>query len=219
MKKSINFFKLGLIFLLLHTLVIKTYAQKIVPQAKNKDYFVPKGWKIYEFAVGDLNNDNLEDYCGIIENRNNSSHPLRTIFIAFRTKNNDLVLQSKSESLIPVDQSFNISSEISISNDVLIINTDWLGKGGRTEWKYVFKYKSKNFKLIGAEYMSGNAEEIIVYDYNLVTGSLLIRETHDKEPTKNRNMEIKRKMKNLPEFQSFKYEGLKLKVEDENLIF
>jgi len=185
---------------------------------------IPKNWVLLDSAIGDLNNDHLNDLCFVIQykdtvtlvkkSENYSDTVLsqpRILVISFfnpASKQFDFVEQSNTFILSHDDPNMEEPYQgISISNQVLQIDfrifmniSGW----GTSDNSYRFRYHDKEFVLIGADGNSfqRNTGEMENRSYNFLTKKVKIEignVSSDKTKVKWRNFEIT-KLKKLRTF-------------------
>jgi hypothetical protein len=142
------------------------------------DDFVPKGWKLIDKVVGDLNKDGLPDMAGVIEEIVSDADKEecswcahRILFIAFNKgsgryklsiQNNDIILShgdggTWGDPFIPIpdqdkyQQGNNQKTGIFINRGTLVIKF-YGGTGYRWSHKYTFRYQNKDWYLIGYDH-------------------------------------------------------------------
>lgn len=156
-------------------------------QKHNPSDFLPKGYKVYEKIIGDLNRDGIEDCILVIkgtdtnnidtdEYRGRLDRNRRGIIILFRKKDayeliakNYNCFSSENE-----DGGMYYPPELSIeiANEKIIVNYH---HGRYGYWKYTFRFSNQDFELIG-------------YDHSEYSGPILNRETSINFLTKKKKV-------------------------------
>ena len=186
-----RFFYLLLFLLSGHT----TFAQdfvfpKLVKQVSRLQQVAPAGWRVIDTAVGDLNNDKLEDLALILEYQSNvrekraygdntteiitENHKPRILVVYFRAKgsrnylksvqNNDFVLRNSEGGSLG-----NPLRSLAIENNKMKMVFEG---GGEWRWKlnYGFRYMNSGWYLAEAGNLSyhNGSGEMIDHQYDFV---------------------------------------------------
>lgn len=187
-------------------------------QGKTFKDFVPKNWKIFDRAFGDLNGDKNPD-CVLITQGNyarflNKNEGLgdnildtnpRMLVILFKS-GDEYKLAKQSNSFIVIPDSPVMTEpfkSVKIRKNVLELGFElWYSAGTwwTAEYSYKFKFLNQEFRLIGADKteLARNTGEIETRSYNFLTGKMNIT-TGD--------IEVERKSK--PRWKTFKLKKLK----------
>lgn len=176
--------------------------------------FVPKGWKIFEQATGDLNKDSIDDVAVIIEKtseRVTDDENMRTLLILFKDKKNQYALECTADRgvILAADEGGAMGDPFSgmeIKKNVLKI--DHFG-GASEKWSTTHRYRYQNnaFHVIGATFGSDYGPENTVYDYNLSNGKMIITTKNLEDKSKNKTENKVQKIV-LPELRRFEPAGV-----------
>lgn len=217
------FFFLGLKFCIAQTF---SYP-KFIKQGTKLEALVPQNWKIIDTAYGDLNNDEADDlavvieyYLPIAENRaygDNETEIIkefqkpRILAIYFKNKqsgnyvfalqNNNFILRAKEGGGMGDPR-----KKITITNQYLQLSFEG---GNNWRWKldYKFKYRNKEWNLIGANntYYNIGSGEMTEKKYNFIDRkvSMITGNIFNRNAGNNRTEEILY-FRDLRTFSTFK---------------
>lgn len=204
---------------------------KIDASGKNITDFIPHNWTLLDSARGDLNNDRSNDLAFIIQYRDSISliktgndfsdtvttQP-RILIISFYDpgtkqyklieQNNTFILNHDNPNMEEPFQDISISKGVLIIDFHIFMN---MGGWGMSNNTYKFRYKKKDFLLIGANYNSTNRASGETEDrsYNFRSKRVKISIGNiatDKQKIEWRNFQIE-KLKTLKNFiQPFTWE-------------
>lgn len=148
------------------------FPQEIPNSGKDVKDFVPKGWKIFKQAEGDLNKDKKNDVVLIIEDTNSANifkneslgNPeinlnLRYLLILFKTEKG-YELKEINKTFLPTEGSEDtpclsdplMDGGIEIKNGAIVLALNyWLSCGSwyTSTNTYTFRYQKNEFELIG----------------------------------------------------------------------
>jgi hypothetical protein len=207
-----------LILVLLFPFILN--AQTFVKESKEIESFVPEGWLLISSAKGDINKDNLEDACCIIQKKmeKDAQFAPRTLLILLKTNHNSYKLDLVSTTAIEARDSFDKESSVEIANGVVKVGINLI-RNGATNWTYIFRYQNNDWYLVGVTLESGNAEFLLKHDFNLSTGKLIVYEKFDNDPKKNLNLVLFHKMKILPKLRNPDLSLLEFKIKGREYSF
>jgi hypothetical protein len=162
--------------------------------------FAPTGWTVLDSVFGDLNNDKLKDIAFVLQHKDSVTfvkhgndedyndtiitqpRVLAIVFYNSTTKQYNLIEQSNSF-ILNHDNPIMTEpfQDITISNETLQIDFFiWysIGSWEMSNNSYKFRYKDKQFELIGADYNSTNrgSGETEDRSYNFLTKKVKISE-------------------------------------------
>jgi len=158
------------------------------------DDFAPKNWEVTDTISGDLNKDGIDDavlilrYQDSIEINEGFRYP-RILVIAFKIGDHyELKLQHNTliefERLAGSGNTGDFDGDtfdgIRIEKGVLILNFKWDIRGAGSLLRYVVRYQSNDFYLIGATSTSGYHASESTYDVNYSTGRYTYDATDDE---------------------------------------
>lgn len=151
---------------------------------------IPNGFQVLEkvkgtpeVAIGDLNNDGINDVAAVLEVKSNPKSGSRGLLIAFGNKNKsyDLKIIAKN-AVLNADEGGvwgDPFESISVNRGSVLLNF-YAGSNDRWYSSYRFRYQNNGFYLIGATTGSyynptTKRENADQEDYNLLTGDYEIR--------------------------------------------
>lgn len=158
---------------------------------KSINDFVPKNWKVFGKASGDLNGDGQTDYVLVLKatyskflNKNESqifnTNP-RILVILFK-ENNGYRIAKQNNEFVFVPDSPSMSEpfqKVKINNRVLQLDFElWYSAGSwsASNYSYKFRFQNGNFYLIGIEKTEWirNSGETETRSYNFLTNKVKI---------------------------------------------
>jgi hypothetical protein len=194
-----------LTFLLLFLAVQTVFSQKsgmnkgfvyptVNKYGKTFDDFSPKNWEITDTIPGDLDKDGVDDfalvldYSDSIKIKDGYKYP-RILLLVFKVRDHyELKLQHNT--LIEYETTAGNGStggwdgdpfeSMEIVNGVLKLHFKWDVRGVGTSIRYVVRYQSNNFYLIGATYKSGYRSDTKTFDVNFSSKKYTCDEINDE---------------------------------------
>ena len=167
------------------------YVYPVTPAAGSSiGDFIPAGWSAIDTASGDLNNDRRPDYAVVLEYPEQTAivrtfgqetveiegRP-RILLVLLRSGNDALTRSCQSNTLILSETEGGMMGDpydgIEITKGILVVSF-WGGSSEKWNLTYRFRYQNAGWFMIGATSGGGNAEASYSYDYNLVTGTIII---------------------------------------------
>jgi len=168
-----------------------TFSYPVLPDdGASMEEFIPSGWSVLAVDSGDLDKDMTIDIALVLEyndsirvDDNVLAQP-RVFAILFRNNKNGYDLALQSDSLIPMNDQWNMEDPfnencLSIKKGVLELNFSVFHTAGSwctTGYSYKFRYQNGEFLLIGADFSTfwrNGANPSAEYSYNFITGKKL----------------------------------------------
>jgi hypothetical protein len=170
----------------------KNANNEIASKEQSLDKFIPDNWVIVDTAIGDLNNDNVEDVAIVIQNTDKKNIILsdtlngadflninpRSLIVLFKDPNTNEYKQIiKNDKFIPIDGTppeIGPYGDIEIKKGNLKLNFSIFYSAGRSDASsnsYLFRYQNNDLALIGAEtsYTHRMTGESVKYSINFLT--------------------------------------------------
>jgi hypothetical protein len=131
---------------------VKPETPDLIKFGKSIDSFIPEGWKLIKSGKGDLNNDGLEDICGIIEyninDENNEESPPRILFIALKEKDIYHLSIQTDKAIMPVYAEDPLT-DFNIEGGSMVIKF-WFGDACKYDYTFRFRFQNSGWYLTGS---------------------------------------------------------------------
>jgi hypothetical protein len=188
--------------------------------------FIPAGWAAIDTARGDLNNDRRTDYAVVIEYprqetlvRTFGSETIeiegrpRILLVLLGSADGSLSRSCQSNTLILSETEGGMMGDpfddVEIEKGTLVV-AFWGGSSQKWNLTYRFRFQNNGWFMIGATSGGGNADASFRYDYNLLTGKIIISKSQG-----DRNRITRRSVKKRPLPRLDSYAPWSMTISDE----